>query len=95
LYDFARGLATHANIRKPETFHPHGGRLLEPTEENIQLANSGQIKVNLPLLLTEKSVPEDHLIIMPNMIISMRLILRMPGIPCVSGTGPGVVWLAQ
>ncbi|XP_052007900.1 uncharacterized protein LOC127661315 [Xyrauchen texanus] len=58
LYDFARGLATHTNIRKPETFHPHGGRLLEPTEENIQLANSGQIKVNLPWLLTEKSVPD-------------------------------------
>lgn len=58
LYDFARGLATHTNIRKPETFHPHVGRLLEPTEENIQLANSGQIKVNLPWLLTEKSVPD-------------------------------------
>ncbi|XP_073714112.1 HMG domain-containing protein 3-like [Misgurnus anguillicaudatus] len=24
LYDFARGLATHTNIRKPETFHPYG-----------------------------------------------------------------------
>lgn len=60
LYDFARGLATHANIRTPETFNPHGGRLLEPSAENIQLANSGEIKVNLPWLLTKKSVPDEN-----------------------------------
>lgn len=60
LYDFARGLATHTNLRQPETFHPHGGRLLEPSQQNIQFAKSGQVKVNLPWLLTKKPVPDEN-----------------------------------
>ncbi|XP_049339463.1 uncharacterized protein LOC125804568 [Astyanax mexicanus] len=62
LYDFARGLATHTNLRKPETlpFSPYEGRLLEPTEENITLATTGQIKVNLPWLVNKKPVPDKN-----------------------------------
>lgn len=57
-YDFARGLATHANTREPGTFRPHDGRLLEPTVPNISLASSGQIKVKLPWLALKKDVPD-------------------------------------
>ncbi|KAM9752062.1 uncharacterized protein ACNS7B_008700 isoform 2-T3 [Menidia menidia] len=58
LYDFARGLATHANTRLPGTFRPHDGRLLEPTLTNISLASSGQVKANLPWLAQKKEVPD-------------------------------------
>ncbi|CAG6021952.1 unnamed protein product [Menidia menidia] len=58
LYDFARGLATHANTRQPEIFRPHDGRLLEPTLSNISLASSGQVKANLPWLAQKKEVPD-------------------------------------
>lgn len=36
IYDFARGLATHTNLRYPETliFTPHEGRLADPTDGN-------------------------------------------------------------
>lgn len=62
LYNFARGLATHANHRVPETFHPHGGRLLEPTENNIAQATTGDLKVNLPWIHNNKKVsdPDGH-----------------------------------
>ncbi|XP_067285677.1 uncharacterized protein [Pseudorasbora parva] len=55
IYDFARGLATHTNLREPECipFRPHEGRLKEPTPENMELAVEGQLKVNL-LWLKEK-----------------------------------------
>ncbi|KAG1958031.1 hypothetical protein F2P79_006441 [Pimephales promelas] len=55
IYDFARGLATHTNLREPECipFRPYEGRLKEPTPENIKLAVDGQLKVNL-LWLKEK-----------------------------------------
>lgn len=58
LYDFARGLATHANVREPGIFRPHQGRLLEPTASNIALASSGQAKVSLPWLALRKEVPD-------------------------------------
>ncbi len=52
IYDFARGLATHANLREPDTlpFSPHEGRLVEPTPENIQLAKESKLTVNLTWL---------------------------------------------
>lgn len=52
IYDFARGLATHANLRRPETipFSPFEGRLAEPTEENIRAAQRGLLTINLPWL---------------------------------------------
>lgn len=54
IYDFARGLATHTNLREPEQlpFRPFEGRLMEPTEENIKLAQNGSVKVSLPWLDT-------------------------------------------
>lgn len=64
IYDFARGLATHANLRAPESIpiHPHEGRLAEPTQENITLARSGNLKVSLPWLEEKKSAsdPQGH-----------------------------------
>ena len=60
LYDFARGLATHANQRVPGTFRPHGGRLLEPTESNIAEANAGELTVNLPWLHNKKKLPDQE-----------------------------------
>ncbi|XP_058639161.1 uncharacterized protein LOC131544754 isoform X2 [Onychostoma macrolepis] len=55
IYDFARGLATHTNLREPERvpFRPYEGRLKEPTPENIKLAVEGKLKVN-HLWLKEK-----------------------------------------
>ncbi|KAL2092911.1 hypothetical protein ACEWY4_012709 [Coilia grayii] len=58
LYDFARGLATHANIREPGTFRTHEGRLLEPTLGNVALATSGQMEVDLPWLHQKKEDPD-------------------------------------
>ncbi|XP_077077485.1 uncharacterized protein LOC143730820 [Siphateles boraxobius] len=60
IYDFARGLATHTNLRDPETlpFSPHEGRLAEPSAENIQLAKDSKFTVNLPWLKV-KQVEKD------------------------------------
>lgn len=61
LSDFARGLATHTNIREPQSlpFSPHEGRLMDATEENIRLASAGHAKVSLPWLATKKPVPDE------------------------------------
>ncbi|XP_076869611.1 uncharacterized protein LOC143519745 [Brachyhypopomus gauderio] len=52
IYDFARGLATHANLRFPTSipFRPYEGRLTEPTFKNISAAQKGKLKVCLPWL---------------------------------------------
>ncbi len=52
IYDFAKGLATHANLQEPDTlsFSPHEGRLAEPTSENIQLVKESKLTVNLTWL---------------------------------------------
>ncbi|XP_073787637.1 uncharacterized protein si:dkey-3n22.9 isoform X2 [Danio rerio] len=57
IYDFARGLATHTNLREPEKmpFSPHEGRLAEATTDNLQLAGEGKLKVSLPWLKTKKT----------------------------------------
>lgn len=59
IYDFARGLATHANFRVPLSlpFQPYEGRLADSTLENINKAKQGKLKVSLPWLI-EKT---DHL----------------------------------
>ncbi|XDV21834.1 hypothetical protein PO909_026854 [Leuciscus waleckii] len=56
IYDFARGLAAHVNLREADSlpFSPHEGRLAEPTTANIQLAKEGKLKVNLPWLKNKK-----------------------------------------
>ena len=58
VYDYARGLAVHANRRQLDTFEPFQGRLLEPTVENIKQASEGKLKVHMPWLKNPK-VPED------------------------------------
>lgn len=60
IYDFARGLATHGNIRFPTAlpFSPHEGRLLSPTAENIQCAKEGRLTVSLPWLIKAKETPD-------------------------------------
>ncbi|XP_066523457.1 uncharacterized protein [Hoplias malabaricus] len=60
VYDFARGLATHANLRFPAIipFKPHEGRLAEPTPENISAAQKGKLEVSLSWLV-ERSPNSD------------------------------------
>lgn len=60
IYDFARGLATHINLRASERvpISPFEGRLAEPSQSNIELAQSGKLKVSLPWLNTKKAVPD-------------------------------------
>ncbi|KAL1250956.1 hypothetical protein QQF64_018752 [Cirrhinus molitorella] len=62
IYDFARGLATHTNLRYPEalTFTPHEGRLADPTDDNIKMAKEGKLKISLPWLNVKKQVPDSH-----------------------------------
>lgn len=62
IYDFARGLATHTNLRYPETliFTPHEGRLADPTDGNIKMAKEGKLKISLPWLSIKKQVPDSH-----------------------------------
>lgn len=62
VFDFARGLATHANLRCPDTlpFHPNEGRLAEPTKENIAAAVQGKLQVSLPWLLEKRENPDPN-----------------------------------
>nr|XP_054591904.1 HMG domain-containing protein 3-like [Nothobranchius furzeri]XP_054592254.1 HMG domain-containing protein 3-like [Nothobranchius furzeri] len=56
IYDFARGLATHTNLREPLKipFMPNEGRLADATPEHLQSAQKGDLKVNLPWLKVQK-----------------------------------------
>lgn len=60
IYDFARGLATHMNLREPEKlpFKPFEGRLATPTPDNMAQAKKGKLKVPLPWLSCKKLVPD-------------------------------------
>ncbi|XP_073346956.1 uncharacterized protein, partial [Pagrus major] len=58
VYDYARGLALHANRRQPGLFAPFQGRLLNPTPENIKQASEGKVHVSMPWLKNCK-VPAD------------------------------------
>lgn len=57
VYDYARGLARHANNRQPTNppFRPHDGRLLHPSPENIKLAEERKLRVHLPWLRCRKA----------------------------------------
>ncbi|KAM9344390.1 uncharacterized protein KZ484_016720 [Pholidichthys leucotaenia] len=57
LYDSGRGLAVHANLRRPDDlpFSPHEGQLAEPTEANIRAAAEGSLIVSLPWLKEKKT----------------------------------------
>lgn len=58
IYDFARGLETHTNLRQPLTlpFSPFEGRLAAPTPENIIMAKGGKLTVSLSWLPCKKPV---------------------------------------
>ncbi|XP_030279056.1 HMG domain-containing protein 3-like isoform X2 [Sparus aurata] len=58
VYDYARGLALHANHRQPGIFAPFQGRLLDPTPENVKQASEGKVHVNMPWLKLPK-MPAD------------------------------------
>lgn len=58
VYDYARGLALHANRRQPGIFAPFQGRLLDPTPENVKQASEGKVHVNMPWLKLPK-MPAD------------------------------------
>ncbi|KAF1392589.1 hypothetical protein PFLUV_G00029630 [Perca fluviatilis] len=65
VYDFARGLVNHTNVRVPENppFQPNEGRLAPPTPENIQAAKDRTLKIHLSWLLepnTENFEDESH-----------------------------------
>lgn len=56
VYDFARGLVAHTNLREPVEipFTPNEGRLAPATPENITAAKEGELKVDLPWLKCKK-----------------------------------------
>ncbi|XP_072217993.1 HMG domain-containing protein 3-like [Leuresthes tenuis] len=58
VYDYARGLALHANRRQPGIFSPFQGRLLDPTPDNIKQASEGKVHVNMHWLKSSK-MPAD------------------------------------
>ncbi|XP_026058982.1 uncharacterized protein LOC113043684 [Carassius auratus] len=60
IYDFARGLATHMNLREPGSLplKPFEGRLNPPTPDNIAKAKDGKLKVSLPWLNCKKNIPD-------------------------------------
>uniref|UniRef100_A0A8C9Z7V2 HMG domain-containing protein n=1 Tax=Sander lucioperca TaxID=283035 RepID=A0A8C9Z7V2_SANLU len=62
VYDFARGLVNHTNVRVPENppFQPNEGRLAPPTPENIQAAKNRTLKTHLPWLLEPNTENFEH-----------------------------------
>ena len=62
VYDFARGLATHGNLRKPShiPFQPHEGRLADPNTDNLEAAKHNKLKVSLPWLTMKKASPDPN-----------------------------------
>lgn len=60
IYDFARGLVNHCNLRDPIRlpFSPNEGRLAEASPENIAMASKDQLRVHLPWLVTKKDKPD-------------------------------------
>ncbi|XP_034077664.1 uncharacterized protein LOC117549689 [Gymnodraco acuticeps] len=61
IYDFARGLATHANLRIPASlpFKPHEGRLAASTHDNITAAQNNKLKVSLPWITQMLKTPDE------------------------------------
>lgn len=62
VYDFAQGLATHTNLKASEKMpiSPFEGRLMEPTQDNIELAKRGQLKVSLPWLEEKMTMADPY-----------------------------------
>ncbi len=62
VYDFAHGLVAHAKLRVPDNppFQPSEGRLSEPTNDNVEAAGHGNLKVHLPWLVDKLESPESN-----------------------------------
>lgn len=62
VYDFARGLATHANLRFPTAlpFRPYEGRLAASSADNITAAKQKKLRVSLPWLTEMLETPEQN-----------------------------------
>ncbi|XP_057712976.1 uncharacterized protein LOC130929649 isoform X2 [Corythoichthys intestinalis] len=62
VYDFARGLTTHANLRLPNAlpFRPHEGRLAASLSDNISKAQQKKLKISLPWLTEKSQTPQKH-----------------------------------
>ncbi len=58
VYDFVQGLVSHTNMREPQSFSPHGGRVAAATSENILSVKKGRLKINLPWLQLRKYPPD-------------------------------------
>lgn len=60
VYDFARGLVNHCNVRDPVRlpFSPNRGRLAEASPEKISTAAKEQLKIHLPCLNIKKENPD-------------------------------------
>ncbi|KAJ4933553.1 hypothetical protein JOQ06_030379, partial [Pogonophryne albipinna] len=61
IYDFAQGLATHANLRFPTSlpFKPHAGRLAASTHDDITAAQNNKLKVSLPWITQMLKTPDE------------------------------------
>lgn len=88
VYDYPRGLASHANHRSKKLFHPFEGRLLHPSEENIKKASENDLEVSLPWLNHRKdqlikmvTLLLVHVTIMFYVMCSIRTIVRILRIP--------------
>ena len=55
--DIAPMVATSGNNRKPGMFHPNQGRLACPSYDNISLASSGQLIVDMPWMESFSACP--------------------------------------
>ena len=59
--DLAPRIATHLNLRFPNTFHPNNGCFAAVTQDNMALAKERKLKVTLPWLhLSSPKIPPDH-----------------------------------
>ncbi len=61
VYDFARGLATHGNLRVPTTlpFQPYEGRLAASTQDTVTAAQQGKLSIPLPWLTEKLQNPDE------------------------------------
>ncbi|KAI4831064.1 hypothetical protein KUCAC02_002665, partial [Chaenocephalus aceratus] len=78
MYDFARGLATHANLRFPASrpFKPHEGRLAASSHDDIAAAQNNKRKVSLPWMDIRSLVPQTTMCGMINSTNDPQEVLR-------------------
>ncbi|XP_077969268.1 HMG domain-containing protein 3-like [Styela clava] len=50
-------VVAHGNKRKDRMFHPSNGMVVEPTDENIRLADKGSLRISLPWVFKDGANP--------------------------------------